>query len=787
VQRLAANPRLADPVLADSGNGGHLLYRTELGNEPASTELVKHCLQALGLRFSDDRVIVDLGTYNASRIWKVYGTVAAKGDNTPDRPHRVAKLLDVPSRIEVVSPELLAQLAATIPPPLKEETAKSSFNVANWISQHQIPMIAEAPWNGGRKWILNPCPWNLEHTNRSAYIVQFANGAIAAGCLHASCVGKDWAALRGLFESDQKSAADGADSHQDGHPGQLNESEKLTQVKRLLLLGAEAELFHTPGGDLFASIPVNGHVENWPLKSRQFRQWLLRLYYLETKGAPKNQALQEAIAIFESKANFEGPECPVFTRLAARDGKIYLDLANEAWEAVEIDPTGWRILWDVPVKFRRKRGMSPLPDPVRSGGSVNELTRFVNVASKQDWMLLVAWLVAAFSPHGPYPILVLHGEQGSAKSTTSRVLRALLDPNTAPLRGEPRDLRDVMIAASNGWIISLDNLSRIPHWLSDALCRLATGGGFSTRELYTDSEEVLFDAQRPAILNGIEELASRGDLLDRALILYLPSIPEQKREPESRFWFDFEAARPTLLGALLDVVSVALVRLPSVELSKKPRLADFAIWVTAAEPQLGWSEGAFMDAYAQNQSSANDLALEASPIAAAIQALVRDSEFEGTATDLLEALQPYAGENTGSQRSWPANGRALSNALRRLAPNLRKLGIDISFSRGSERSRRRLIIIRDFASASSKASEALDSTGAHRTEADTNLAKLDTAGHIAVSQDCSDIRGLNGKLDDTDDADARIQMSQPILAVAMIDQRSNSGREAGKSRIKGEV
>ena len=197
-----------------------------------------------------------------------------------------------------------------------------------------------------------------------------------------------------------------------------------------------------------------------------------------------------------------------------------------------------------------------------------------------------------------------------------------------------------MIAASNGWVISFDNLSRIPHWLSDALCRLATGGGFSTRELYTDSEEVLFDAQRPSILNGIEELASRGDLLDRALILYLPSIPEQKREPESKFWSDFEAARPTLLGALLDVVSGALARLPNIELPKKPRLADFAVWVTAAEPLLGWSEGAFMDAYVQNQSSANDLALEASPIAAAIQALVRDGEFEGTATDLLKLFSP---------------------------------------------------------------------------------------------------------------------------------------------------
>jgi len=161
---------------------------------------------------------------------------------------------------------------------------------------------------------------------------------------------------------------------------------------------------------------------------------LLHGYYQDTKGAPKNQALQEAIGIFESKANFEGPECPVFTRLAPRDGRIYLDLSNDAWEAVEICPGGWRVLSDVPVKFRRARGMSSLPDPVRGGGCVNDLRRFVNIASEQDWMLLVTWLVAAFPPHGPYPILVLHGEQGSAKSTTSRVLRALLDPNTAPLR-----------------------------------------------------------------------------------------------------------------------------------------------------------------------------------------------------------------------------------------------------------------------------------------------------------------------------------------------------------------
>jgi hypothetical protein len=91
-------------------------------------------------------------------------------------------------------------------------------------------------------------------------------------------------------------------------------------------------------------------------------------------------------------------------------------------------------------------------------------------------------------PSGTYPVLVLHGEQGRAKSTTSRILRALDDPSSAPLGAEPRDSRDLIIAATNGWIIGLDNLSHLSPWLSDSLCRLAIGGGFSRRELYMDAD-----------------------------------------------------------------------------------------------------------------------------------------------------------------------------------------------------------------------------------------------------------------------------------------------------------
>src|SRR5262249_55588755 len=157
---------------------------------------------------------------------------------------------------------------------------------------------------------------------------------------------------------------------------------------------------------------------------------------------------------------------------------------------VQMTATGWRIISNPPVRFRRAKGMLPLPAPV-SGGDLDALRMFVNIGTDADWHLFVAWLLASFRPEGPYPLLVLHGEQGSAKSTTARIARMILDPNVTPLRADPRDARDVMIAATNGWLLAFDNLSVLRGWLSDALCRLSTEGGFSTRELYTDQDEVL--------------------------------------------------------------------------------------------------------------------------------------------------------------------------------------------------------------------------------------------------------------------------------------------------------
>jgi hypothetical protein len=288
-------------------------------------------------------------------------------------------------------------------------------------------------------------------------------------------------------------------------------------------------------------------------------------------------------------------------------------------------------------------------------------------------MLLIGWLIGTLMPDGPYAHLALNGEQGSAKSTTTRLLRAIVDPNEAMARTMPKEERDLAIAAKNSRIIAFDNLSYLPEWLSDALCRLSTGAADGTRKLYSDDEEALFSAKRPVIFNGIEEIATRGDLIDRLILVSL--TPPTKRMPESELWAAFDQARPTILGGLLNTASLALRRRPLVQMDNLPRLADFALWVEAAAPTLGWQFGDFTHAMHVMRQGAVSVQLESSPVARAV--LDMDLPWEGSATELHELLTRRISMDVKSLRKWPRNPRALSGALTRLAPALRTVGIDV--------------------------------------------------------------------------------------------------------------
>jgi hypothetical protein len=449
----------------------------------------------------------------------------------------------------------------------------------------------------------------------------------------------------------------------------------------LVPTAVSAEFFHTPAGTGFVDLQINGHRETWPIRSQRFRTWLQRRHYEATRTALSPAQISSTLDLLEAHAQFDGPERAVHVRLAEHEGHIYLDLADECWRAVEIGPEGWRIIGSPPVRFRRAAGMLPLPEP-QAGGSIEALASFLNLPSRSDFVLVVAWLLATLRAGGPYPLLAISGEQGSAKTVLSKLLKALIDPDVAPVRSLVREERDLVIAANNSHVLAFDNLSGLPHALSDAFCRLATGASFGLRQLYTDQDEVLFQAARPILLNSIEDVISRPDLGDRAIFLTVPPIADHDRRPERPFWQDFETARSCILGSLLNAVSLGLRKLPDIHLGQLPRMADFALWATACETAF-WPAGTFARAYRANRRTAVEDLIEADPVAARVRTIMANRRmWMGSASDLLRAGadSPADGLSTGGT-GWLKNPRALAGRLRRAQTFLRTMGIEMTFRR----------------------------------------------------------------------------------------------------------
>jgi hypothetical protein len=472
-----------------------------------------------------------------------------------------------------------------------------------------------------------------------------------------------------------------------GGPGKTQ-----TQADIMLRLMQRLEVFHAADMTAFADLDINGHRETWPVKSKTLSYWLARAFYQETYSAAGSEAIQAALNVIEAKARHDAIEREVYVRTARLDGKLYIDLGDKAWRAIEIDTDGWRVVDVPPVRFKRASGSADLPVPV-SGGSIDDLRPFFNLRNERDFILVVAWALAALIDTGPYPALAFTGEQGVAKSTASKILRNLIDPNGAPLRALPRSDRELFISASNSHLLVFDNVSGLPPWLSDTLCRLSSGGGFAVRSLFTNTDEVVFSASRPIILNGIGDIITRPDLAARALFISLEPISDADRKAEVKLLAELDAKRPQILGVLLDALVVGLRRRPSISLPELPRMADFAEWATACETAF-WPSGTFMAAYNDNLLEVVDTVLEADLVGSTLRLFAEEwTPWTGTASELLDRLRVFANESMTRSRDWPNSPDALSNRVRRAATFLRKVGIEITFNRTPDKKRSRTISI----------------------------------------------------------------------------------------------
>jgi hypothetical protein len=456
----------------------------------------------------------------------------------------------------------------------------------------------------------------------------------------------------------------------------------------------DVELWHSRDREAFATIRVAGHHENWPVRSRDFREWLSGRYFAATAAAPGSQAMEDALRVYEGHAKHHGPEHRVFLRIGEQNGTVYIDLGDPLWHAIEVTAGhGWNIIDRAPVKFVRSPAMRVLPVPEPGGLIEQELRDLVNVREDTDFTLIVAYLVGCYNPRGPYPILIINGEQGSAKSTLCRLLRALTDPNAAPIRLPPRNEDDLTVMARNSRVLAFDNVSGVPGWFSDVLCSLATGAGVSTREHYSNTSEVVFEGARPIMMNGIPDLGSRADFGDRTIHVVLKPIANADRRSEADYWREVETRLPLIFGSILDAVACALRHRDEIP-SVLTRMADFAAWVSAAETALGWEKGTFIAAYLGNRGGTVEAAIEASPIGEAVCQLVEKDDWFGSPTELHARLGEKVTDTVRKSRTWPAVNK-LRGELRRLQSPLRERGITLQLDdRANDAARTRIIGIR---------------------------------------------------------------------------------------------
>lgn len=463
------------------------------------------------------------------------------------------------------------------------------------------------------------------------------------------------------------------------------------QAKQVLKLVSEGQtkLFHDQFNNGYLAPYGNGKLI-FKIKSRQCRIWLIKIFWENTGKVLNSNALQSVIHMLEARASFDGPKYELHTRVAYQDETFWYDLGDGT--GVRITANGWEIIGDPPIIFQRFSHQKPQVVP-QKGGKIEELLGFLNLQRDVEGklsdgqLLIICWVIFGFIPGFPHPAPVINGPYGSKKSSFQKVLKELLDPSAVQVQSSPTNINDFIQTASHHWFLILDNVSSIPDWLSDAICRVITGGGFQKRELFTDDEDIIYNFRHIIGINGINLVVTKADLLDRSLIFTLNRTHTFEREEV--FWNRFEDRKPYILGAIFDTLVKTLQILKSApSLEEDFRMADFAHWAAAISEVLGYGRARFLIAYKNNITSQNDEALDASPVGLTIIKFLSDEDsWEGTPTELLSELDKIAIELRIDQkhRSWPKDARWLWRRISEVLPNLEAEGIKASKSRDDQR------------------------------------------------------------------------------------------------------
>jgi hypothetical protein len=518
---------------------------------------------------------------------------------------------------------------------------------------------------------------------------------------------------------------------QDSDDGQQEEETKESAAQTALRLVSDqySSLFLDQFGTPYAAIEVGqgqgdyDHIETIKLNSSRFRNWLSKIFYSSEGKILTSDNATNVLSILKARAEFDsGDRRDLYLRVASipqDPNTIYYDLTNSSWEYIKITPQDWNVAQAskiMPIMFKRYPNQQPqiypASDSAYSDDIYDKFLTLFNVKGEDNKLLLKCYIISLFYPDIPKPVLMLHGEQGSAKSTLQELIKILVDPSSIRTLTFPRDINELVQKLSHNYVAYFDNVSLIPDWISDQLCRAVTGAGFSKRELYTDDEDIIYNFKRSIGCNGINLGATKADLLDRGIIIELERIAKEKQRKIEDVWAEFEAIKPQLLAYIFDTLVKVLQEKASggiaSEIKALPRMADFAEIGEIISRCIGYDKNKFLDAYYRNIDLQVEEAIAANPVGMAIAKFVENNQtWEGTATELLSELEGVAAElkiNTHG-KSWPKSANSLSRKVNLIKTNLREIGIQLDKCYLDENKKSRGIKIRKISSEPSEATE----------------------------------------------------------------------------------
>ena len=481
-------------------------------------------------------------------------------------------------------------------------------------------------------------------------------------------------------------------------PENKEERENVSdKILRIILTDPSVELFHDQYNDSYIRLLVNGHYEIWPCKSSKLMNLLSKKFWEQNKKAASGENLKSAVAVLQGLACFDGKEYQLANRVTWSGADLWYDMSDKDWRSVKITEEGWELITDSPIAFKRYQHQKAQVTPVATGGDIKKLLPFLNIKSEDQKLLLQVFLVSCFIPDIAHVMPVIHGPQGAAKTMLSMTFRRIPDPSVIGVMGGiPKSMEELQQLVSHHWFCFFDNVSFVGDDVSDFLCKVITGSGFSKRELYTNDEDVIREMRRVIGVNGINLVTTRPDLLQRSLLFQLEPIPESERKQGKVVMKELEEALPFILGGIFDILSKAMKIYRNNTYTDLPRMADFSAWGCAISEAMGYGADRFIQAYKQNINDQNEEVLQ-DPVAVSIKELLesKQGKWEGSATELLNELDfiiEHQGRPIERDKTWPKAANKLVQRMNILRMNL--LADGISYTNGKDASGRTLTLVK---------------------------------------------------------------------------------------------